>query len=40
MTTYRSIMNGTFYDMEIYGCMVPPDSYIAVGISTDNKMVI
>ena len=40
MVTYRPVMNDTLYDVEIYGCMVPPDSYVAVGISADDKMVI
>ena len=40
MTTFRPVMNATFYDVEIYGSLVPPDSYVAVGISADDEMVI
>ena len=39
MITFKPVMNGSFIEFEIYGNSVPLNGYVAVGISTDDKMV-
>ncbi len=39
LTTFKQVMNGSFTEFEIYGSSVPTNGYVAIGISTDDRMV-